>query len=178
MLMKKLFTFLVLLFGALSALMAGTPVDMYLTGDFNGWKFESKYQFSKVADNSYEIDLGKSPLLMKPGVEFKILSSDYDTYDYGTTSVSDCGTSYTLVKDKSANCEVQSLILFSKVTFSTLTNEMILHCANDGEYSKTATLYIGAPCYYDSEPIRFGAFATEADFNKGEGVPYAIVKAQ
>ncbi len=174
--MKRIITFLVLLFGVLSTLMAGTPVDMYLTGDFNGWKFESKYQFSKVADNSYEIDLGKSPLLLKPGVDFKILSSDYDTYDYGTTSVSDCGTSYTLVKDKGSNCEVQSLILFSKVTFSTLTNEMILHCANDGEYSKTATLYIGAPCGNDSESIGFGAFATEADFNNG--APYAIVKAQ
>ena len=158
--------------------MAGTPVDMYLTGSFNGWKFESKYQFSKVADNSYEMDLGKSPLLLKTGMEFKILSSDYKTYNYGTTSVSDCGTSYTLVKDKSANCKVQSFIQFSKVTFSTLTNEMILHCANAGEYSKTATLYIGVPCSYDSEPIKFGAFATEADFNQGMGTPYAIIKAQ
>ena len=124
--MKRIITFLVLLFGVLSSLMAqdavvvGQKADMYLVGQFSSWAFSTNYQFTQVDEDDFVLEFTQGNELQLEG-QFKIASNGWSgIYDFGGNHSVDIDTDYVLTA-RGANLNTAKVITVSKIAFNTTT---------------------------------------------------------
>ena len=123
--MKKIITFLILLFSVIGTLTAQTleKENLYLVGQFSSWGFNPEYQFSIVDDDDLILEFPAGEELKLEG-QFKIASLKWDgPYDFGGNYSVDIDTDYKLTS-YGGNLNTSKVITVSKIEFN-LTTQII-----------------------------------------------------
>ena len=156
--MKRIITFLVLLFGVLSSLMA-QKANLYLVGQLSSWQFEEAYQFSSADDDYFVLSFPEGQELELTGL-FKVASSGWSPHNYGApagVSVSvEVDKEYTLELYSSTNLNVADIIQVSKIEFTVSTQTLKITGATQEKVFDTTTdygFYIAAD--YKDYPFTF-----------------------
>ena len=124
--MKKIITFLILLFGVIATLTAQTleKGNLYLVGQFSSWAFYPEYQFSIVDDDDFILEFPAGQELQLSG-QFKIASYGWSgPYDFGGNYSVDVDSDYTLIG--TGNLNAAKVITVSKVEFNLTTQVLRL----------------------------------------------------
>ncbi len=125
--MKKIITFLILLFSVIGTLTAQTleKENLYLVGQFSSWGFNPDYQFSIVDDDDLILEFPAGKELELSG-QFKVASLDWlGPYDFGGDYSVDIDTDYELMS-RGGNLNASKVITVSKVEFNLTTQTIRL----------------------------------------------------
>jgi hypothetical protein len=155
--MKKIITFLVLLFSVIGTLTAQTleKENLYLVGQFSSWGFNPEYQFSIVDDDHLILEFPAGKELELSG-QFKVASLNWQgPYDFGGNYSVDIDTDYELTSGR-GNLNTSKVITVSKVEFNLTTQTIRLSgvsVAKVFDVTKDYGLYFNAD--YTDNPFTF-----------------------
>ena len=121
MLMKRIFTLLIAMVGALSALMAANT-QLYLVGGFSNWNHLPENELT-TTDGDYYVATYPSGSEIELSGNFKLSDPTWNVYNYGGNLQVEAGKSYTLVKG-GGNLNAVGKIKISKIEFTVSTAKL------------------------------------------------------
>ncbi len=116
--MKRCYSLLIALIGAISALMAANT-QLFLVGGFSGWGFSPENELSTTDGDYYVATYSKGSEIELSG-DFKLADPTWNILNYGGALSVEAGKSYTLVKG-AGNLNAVGKIKITKIEFTVST---------------------------------------------------------
>ena len=117
--MKRFYSLLIALIGAVSALMAANT-QLFLVGGVTGWGHLANYELT-TTDGNYYVATYPSGSEIELSGDFKLSDPTWGVYNYGGGLQIEAGKSYTLIKNSSTNLNAVGKIKISKIEFTVST---------------------------------------------------------
>ena len=117
--MKRFYSLLIALIGAVSALMAANT-QLFLVGGFSGWGFSPENELSTTDGNYYVATYPKGSEIVLSG-DFKLADPSWSILNYGGSLQIEAGKSYTLQEKVNTNLNAVGKIKITKIEFTVST---------------------------------------------------------
>ncbi len=117
--MKRFYSLLIALIGAVSALMAANT-QLFLVGGFSGWGFSPENELSTTDGDYYVATYSKGSEIELSG-DFKLADPTWSILNYGGGLQIEANKSYTLIRNSNTNLNAVGKIKISKIEFTVST---------------------------------------------------------
>ena len=114
--MKRFYSLLIALIGAVSALMAANT-QLFLVGGFSGWGFSPENELSTTDGDYYVATYSKGSEIELSG-DFKLADPTWSILNYGGGLQIEANKSYTLIRNSNTNLNAVGKIKISKIEFT------------------------------------------------------------